>query len=114
MHIAELLKKIAMENVIFSKHAAEILEERKLSNEFIIEKLFDLESLKAEAKQNGTTILIYSHTSKYHIVIVVSAENNSIKIVTAFKSSKRIEKLLKSAKAIISYSKIIPSGENNR
>ncbi len=112
MIIEEILKKYGKNSAIFSKHAIETLQERKLEKEFILEKLFDMESLEAEAKQNGTTLLIYRYSGKYHIVIVVAIENGAIKIITAFKSSKKIEKLLKGAKAIISYSKIIPSDKN--
>ena len=105
MAVKEFLEKFDKKDILFSLHSAIILEERKLEKDFILDKLFDFESLEAEAKQNGTSVLIYEHTSKYHIVIVISTENGRPKIVTAFKSSKKIEKLLKRAKGTIMYTK---------
>lgn len=107
MSVKEILEKVKRENVVFSKHSVENLLDRKIDTNFVLEKLFDFDNLEAESKQNGTHVLVYSLSSKYKLVIVISFENGVVKIVTAFKSSKRVEKLLKRSKGIIVYSKIV-------
>ena len=57
--IAEMLKTISEKDISFSKHAEDMLEEREISRKFLLEKLFDLNSLIAEIKQNETYKLIY-------------------------------------------------------
>lgn len=113
MSIKELIQRTDKKNIIFSKHAIDTLEERNLEQSFIVQKLFETDKFEIEAKQNGTYMLIYRHSRKYSIVIIIIPENDMIKIVTAFKSSKKIEKLFKHAKAIISYTKIIPLVDKN-
>ena len=103
--IIEMLKTISQEDISFSKHAAHMLKEREISRKFLLEKLFDLDSLIAEIKQNETYKLIYKISKKYKLVVVVNAKNGKLKIVTVFKTSKKTEKLLKRARGIIMYIK---------
>jgi hypothetical protein len=84
-----------------------------LTENFIVNKLFDVEKLIYEEYQESTNTfkLIYEHSRKYSFVIIVSL-NKSINIVTVYKTSKKIQKLIKDT-GIIYISKKFNNREKN-
>ena len=78
-------------NIIFTKHALERIKERKIKIEIVIDTL---RSPDKTFKNKETTKYVKKINSKV-IVVIASLKNNSIKIITVFKSSK-INKYLES------------------
>lgn len=93
----KLVKNYAEDDVEFTEHAKNKLKEMPFNRNFVIKKLFDINKLIYEEFQENrrTYKLIYEHSARYSIVIVVSLTPKSINIVTAYKTSKKIQKLLK-------------------
>jgi hypothetical protein len=67
-----------------------------LDENFVINKIFDISKLVYEEYQELTKTfkLVYEHSRRYTIVIVVSL-NKNINVVTVYKTSKKIQKLIK-------------------
>lgn len=107
MSIKEILKKFNEDDILVSERIKNKIYDRGLTIEEVRQKLFDIRSLEVEAKKNGSYFLIYSLSGRYRMVIVIYV-NDKIKIATAFKSSKRVDKLLKRAQSVISYVKRTP------
>jgi len=95
MSFKELIKKYSKEDVRFTKHAKEKLFEFSFTENFIAEKLFDVAKLVYEEyhEEKKTCKLIYEHSKDYLLAIVV-ALNEKIRIVTVYKTSKKIQKLI--------------------
>jgi hypothetical protein len=98
MGFKELIKKYSKSDVNFTKHAKIKISQLMLNENFIVNKLFDIEKLIYEEYQKSTNTfkLIYEHSRKYSFVIVVSL-NKNINIVTVYKTSKKIQKLIRDA-----------------
>jgi len=107
MSIKEILKKFNIDDVLVSERIENKLSDRGLAVEEVKQKLFDINNLEVEAKKNDSYFLAYRLSGRYRIVIVIYV-NDKIRIATAFKTSKKIDKLLKSAKSVISYIKRTP------
>lgn len=105
MPVKEILSKFKAEDVLISDRIKKKIADRGLAAEEVVKKLFDLESLEFEAKKNGSYFLVYSLSGKYRMVIVAYV-NGKIRIATAFKTSKKIDKLLKRSQSVISYVKL--------
>lgn len=84
--------KVRMGNTMASKFAMRPY----LSEEFLKKWLFEFDKLKfeSELQENGTYQLIYEISKRYHLVIFVAVDG-TITVVTAFHSSKALEKLIK-------------------
>ena len=106
MSFKELFEKYSKADAKFTKHAKIKISEMNLDENFIIDKLFDIGKLIYEEYQEPkkTYKLVYEHSNEYLIVIVVSL-NKSVNIVTAYKTSKRIQQLIKD-KGMVHISKI--------
>ncbi len=65
-----------------------------LTDEYLKDALFDFDKLVIESKQDGTYALVYDISNKHYLVIVV-AVNGEIRIVSAWKTSKSFQKLLR-------------------
>lgn len=102
MTFKKLLKKYSDDDVKFTKHAKEKMIDAPFDERFVLEKLFDLDSLVYEEynKYRRTYKLIYKHSRDYMIVMVVSLGAEYIHIVTAYKTSKKIQKMVKEAGVI--------------
>lgn len=98
MAFADLIKDILPKDVIFTKHVELRLFQRKLTREIVADTLFKIEDLLYEEfqKDSNTYKLIYSHSGKYKLVIALSLAFAGLKIVTAYKTSKKLEKIIKS------------------
>jgi hypothetical protein len=96
MSFKDLLKNYSKSDVKFTKHAKIKISQTMLNENFIINKLFDVDKLIYEEYQESTKTfkLVYEHSRRYSIVIVVSL-NKNINIVTIYKTSKKIQKLIK-------------------
>lgn len=108
MSIKEILKKFNKTGVLISEKVKNKISDRNLKVGEIVGKLFRVDDLEFEAKKNSSYFLIYSLSGKYRLVIVVYV-NKKLRIATAFKSSKKIDLLLKRAQSVISYVKRLPS-----
>lgn len=106
MGFRELFEKYSKADTKFTKHAKIKISEMNFDENFVIDKLFDINKLIYEEYQEPkkTYKLVYEHSKEYLIVIVVSL-NKNLNIVTAYKTSKRIQKLIKD-KGIVHISKI--------
>lgn len=93
MSIVDRLKVLGKDKVKATKHLKEKLDERGLSMDYLKEMLFDFDKLRIENRQDSTYVLVYELSKKYHLVIFI-AINNEIRIVSAFKTSKKIQKLI--------------------
>jgi len=107
MLIKEILKKFDEDDVLISERIKNKIFDRGLGVEEVKKKLFDVSNLEVESKKNGSYFLIYSLSGKYRMVIAAYV-NDKIRIATAFKTSKKIDELLKRAKSVIRYVKKIP------
>jgi hypothetical protein len=65
-----------------------------LSEEYLKDALFDFDKLVIESKQNGTHALVYDISNNYYLVIII-AVNGQVRIVSAWKTSKSFQKLLR-------------------
>ena len=95
----KILKKYTENDVRFTKHAKIKLKQMPFDEEFVVKKLFELDKLVYEEfqKDKGTYKLVYEHSARYLIVIVVSVVPKSINVVTVYKTSKKLQKLMKKA-----------------
>ncbi len=94
MSIVDKIKQLGKEKIKFTKKMDYVFTVRNyLSKEYLIETLFNFEKLVMEAKQDGTHALVYDISDKYHLIIII-AINDEIRIVTVFKTSKVIQKLI--------------------
>jgi hypothetical protein len=107
MAFADLIKGMSPEKVAFTKHVELRLSQRKLDGEMILDILFKLENLLYEEFQKDTSTykLIYSYSGRYKIVIAVGLDSKGLKVVTAYKTSKKLEKLIKSRGMVQVYRK---------
>jgi len=107
MSFKELLKNYSKSNVKFTKHSKIEILQRGLDESFIINKIFDTDNLIYEEYQNLTKTfkLIYKHSRRYSIVIVVSL-NKNVNVVTVYKTSKKVQKLVKDTGIIYIFKRI--------
>jgi uncharacterized DUF497 family protein len=113
MKITEILKNINKSDILVSEKVRRKIEDRGLSIDEVLDKIFDLDNLIVEAKQNGSYELIYKYSGKYTLVIILFI-NSNIRLATAWKSSKKIDKLLKKATYIYDYKKRITLNKINK
>ena len=99
MDIKRKIGSYSEKNVKFTNHFDDRSEQRQLTREIIKKWIFKINRLLyAEFQEEKKTWkLIYDFTSKYRLVIIV-AFNSRIRIVSAYKTSKKIEKLMKKFK----------------
>ena len=102
--IKDIIRNLTRDMIEFTKHALARVSKTGLSEEAVMSKLFDLDSLETEEKQNGTHKLVYSLSGKYRLVVAV-ARNGKLRIVTAYKTSKKIDRLIKYSRNVIIYVK---------
>jgi uncharacterized DUF497 family protein len=106
MKITEILKNNKKSDILVSEKVRKKIEDKGLSIDEVLDKIFDLDNLIIEAKQNGSYELIYKYSGKYTLVVILFI-NSNIRLATAWKSSKKIDKLLKKASHIYDYRKRI-------
>lgn len=107
MAIKEILKRFDEDDILISERIKNKISDRDLTVDGVKKKLFDLGDLEVESKKNGSYFLVYSLSGRYRMVIVIYV-NDKIRIATAFKTSKKVDKLLKRAQSVISYVKRTP------
>jgi len=94
MPIVPKIKELGKAKVKLTKKMDGVFKIRPyLSEEYLKQMLFDFEKLVFESKQDGTYLLIYNISGEYHLIIVI-AVNDEIRIVTAYKTSKKIQKFI--------------------
>jgi uncharacterized DUF497 family protein len=71
MKITEILKNINKSDILVSEKVRRKIEDRGLSIDEVLDKIFDLDNLIVEAKQNGSYELIYKYSGKYTLVIIL-------------------------------------------
>ena len=105
----EALEKVGKNNIKISDRIKNKIERNTgLSINTILDKLYDFKSYVFAAKYiSGDYRIITELSSKYHLVIVIFI-NYEIRMATAFKSSKDLEKLLKKSQIIYNITKKIP------
>jgi uncharacterized DUF497 family protein len=113
MKITEILKNIKKSDILISEKVRRKIEDKGLSIDEVLDKIFDLDNLIVEAKQNGSYELIYKYSGKYTLVVILFI-NSNIRLATAWKSSKKIDKLLRKATHIYDYKKRITLNEINK
>ena len=106
MGIKEVLRNRNKSNILVSDKVRKKIEDKGLSVDEVMDKIFDLDGLIIEAKQNGSYELIYNYSGRYTLVVILFI-NSNIRLATAWKSSKVIDKLLKKATYIYDYRKRI-------
>jgi len=106
MRVIEILKKIKKSDVLISPRVRKKIENKELSVDEVLDKIFSFDDLKIEAKQNGSYELIYNYTGKYNLVVILFV-NSNVRLATAWKSSKSMEKLIKKATHIYDYKRKI-------
>ncbi len=92
-----LIKNYTKDDVKFTRHARIKLKQMPFDQKFVVKRLFDVKKLIYEEfqKNRKTYKLIYKHSGRYSMVIVVSLTPKFIKIVTVYKTSKKLQKLIK-------------------
>ncbi len=93
----KLIKNYTKDDIKFTRHAIIKLKQMPFGQDFVVKKLFNVNKLIHEEFQEDrkTHKLIYKHSSSYLIVIVVSLKSQFINIVTVYKTSKKLQKLIK-------------------
>ena len=94
MSVVDFLKKVSKDKIKFTKHSKERLKERGLSEAYLRKILFRFEKLKIESKQDDTYVLIYEISRRYNLVIFLAIDKE-VRVISAFKTSKKIQKLIK-------------------
>jgi hypothetical protein len=113
MGIKEILKNKSKTDILVSERVRKKIEEKGLSIDDVLDKIFDLGNLIIEARQNGSYELIYNYSSRYKLVVILFI-NSNIRLATAWKSSKVVDKLLKKATYIYDYRKRISLDKINK
>ena len=112
MEIKGILKNKNKSDITVSDKVRKKIEDRGLSIDDVLNKIFDLDNLIIEAKQNGSYELIYNYSGRYSLVVVLFV-NSNIRLATAWKSSKAVDKLLKKATYVYDYRKKISLNNSN-
>jgi len=98
MTIIKRIKDLGKEKVTLTNKMRNITLKIRpyLTEEYLKDTLFDFDKLVIESKQEdmGTHVLVYDVSNKYHLIVIVSV-NGNIRIVSAWKTNKGFEKLLK-------------------
>lgn len=96
MSIVRRIKDLGREKVTLTAKMRDVTLKIRpyLTEEYLKNALFDFDKLIIESKQNGTYALVYDISNKYHLVIIV-AINGEIRIVSAWKTSKTFQRLLR-------------------
>jgi len=113
MQVIEILKKIKKSDILVSQKVRKKIEDKGLDVDKVLDKIFDFENLKIDAKQNGSYELIYDYSGKFNLVVILFI-NDTVRLATAWKSSKAIDKLLKKATHIYDYRKKITLNKANK
>jgi len=113
MGIKEILKNKSKSDILVSERVRKKIEEKGLSIDDVLNKIFNLDNLIIEARQNGSYELIYNYSSRYKLVVILFI-NSNIRLATAWKSSKVVDKLLKKATYIYDYRKRISLDKINK
>jgi hypothetical protein len=94
--VKDKIRTFDKSKVIFTNHAKVQILQRNLTEDFVLEKLFQLDKLLAEKyhEEKKTYKLVYDHSNEYKIVIAIAFENSILKIVSAYKTSKKLDKLI--------------------
>lgn len=112
MQAVETLKKIGKSDILVSDKVRKKIEDKGLDVDEVLDKIFDFKDLRVEAKQNGSYELVYDYSGKFNLVVILFI-NSTVRLATAWKSSKKIDKLLKKATQVYDYrKKITLSGTN--
>lgn len=112
MGIKEVLRNKNKSGILVSDKVRKKIEDKGLSVDEVLDKIFDLDDLIIEAKQNGSYELIYNYSGRYTLVVILFI-NSNIRLATAWKSSKAIDKLLKKATYIYDYRRRISLNKGN-
>lgn len=113
MQAVEVLSKIKKSDILISDRVRKKIENKGLEVDKVLDKIFDFKDLKFEAKQNGSFELIYDYSGKFNLIVILFI-NDTVRLATAWKSSKAIEKLLKKATHIYDYRKNITLNKMNK
>jgi hypothetical protein len=113
MKIAEILKSIKKSDILVSDRVRRKIEDKGLLVDEVLNKVFNLDDLITEAKQNGSYELIYKYSGRYTLVVILFV-NLNVRLATAWKSSKKIDKLLKKSSYIYDYRKRITLDKTNK
>jgi len=71
MGIKEILKNKSKTDILVSERVRKKIEEKGLSIDDVLDKIFDLGNLIIEARQNGSYELIYNYSSRYKLVVIL-------------------------------------------
>jgi len=113
MQAVDALKKIKKSDILVSERVRKKIEDKELDVDAVLDKIFDFNDLKFEAKKNGSYELIYDYSGKFNLVVILFI-NSTVRLATAWKSSKAIDKLLKKATQTYDYRKRITLSERNK
>ncbi|MEP0825304.1 MAG: hypothetical protein HRF40_07455 [Nitrososphaera sp.] len=96
MSIVKRIKELGKDKVTLTSKMRDVTLKIRpyLTEEYLKGALFDFDKLVIESKQNGTHALVYDISNKYYLVIIV-AVNGEVRIVSAWKTSKSFERLLR-------------------
>ncbi len=105
------LQEAGRNNILTSnKVKVKIEKNTGLTFEKVLDKLYDFNSHVIAAKYvGGDYRIICELSSKFHLVIILFI-NDNVRIATAIKSSKNVEKLLKKSKIIYTIVKKTQTG----
>lgn len=96
MSIVKRIKDLGRDKVVLTAKMRNVTLKIRtyLTEEYLKNALFDFDKLVVESKQDGTYALVYDISNKYYLVIIV-AVNGEIRIVSAWKTSKSFQRLLR-------------------
>jgi hypothetical protein len=96
VNVVRRIKELGRDRVALTEKMKDITLKIRpyLTEEYLKDILFDFDKLIIESKQNGTHALIYDISNNYYLVIIV-AVNRQVRIVSAWKTSKSFQRLLR-------------------
>lgn len=96
MSVVRRIKELGRDRVVLTAKMRDVTLKIRpyLSEEYLKDVMFDFEKLVIESKQNGTHALVYDISDRYYLVIVI-AVNGQVRIVSAWKTSKSFQRLLR-------------------
>jgi len=97
MRFNETVARYGKGDVVFTRHAISRMKEVPFEEDFITGTLLGAGKLAYEEwhEGSGTYKLVYSHSKRYCIVIVVAPHGTKLHVVTAYKTSRTMQQLVK-------------------
>jgi len=98
--VAKRIRRYRKDQVEFTKHAKIRALQRGISENFVKQIIFDVKKLVHEEYQKGTNSYkrVYRLSRRYDLVIVLAFEERVIKVITVYKTSKRVQNVVERSK----------------